>query len=198
MGAQIKNAEEYILNHPQWNEALTILRHILLETEMGEAIKWGVPVYTVGGKNVAGIAAFKYHVAIWFYHGALLEDKNKVFVNANEGVSKALRKWRFSSVEEIDEILIRKYLEEAIENQKQGKEIKPVRNQPIVIPVELMQAFKEVPNLEKAFKSLTRGNQRMFAHHIAQAKREETRLRRLDKVIPMILEKIGLNDRYRK
>jgi len=31
-----------------------------------------------------------------------------------------------------------------------------------------------------------------------EAKRENTKMRRLEKIIPMIMEKAGLNDKYKK
>jgi len=52
------------------------------------------------------------------------------------------------------------------------------------------------PSLKKAFASLSPGKQREFATHIAQAKRAETKSRRLEKITPMILKGIGLNDKY--
>ena len=85
-----KNAEEFILSNPQWQEALILLRDIFLSTGMEETIKWGVPVYTFEGKNVAGMACFKSYIGIWFYQGALLADKAQKLVNAQEGITKAL------------------------------------------------------------------------------------------------------------
>ncbi len=49
-----------------------------------------------------------------------------------------------------------------------------------------------------SFKALTKGKQREYADYIADAKREETKLKRLDKIVPMIEADQGLNDRYRK
>jgi len=66
-------------------------------------------------------------------------------------------------------------LEETIQNQKDGKEIKPDSNKPIVIPVELENAFSQNPALKGSFDALTLSKKREFAEHIGSAKREETR-----------------------
>ncbi len=120
--------------------------------------------------------------------------------NGKEGTTKALRQWRFNSMLEIknnqDSIL--SYLEEAIRNQEKGKEIKPDRNKPIEIPVELVRAFDQDPALKKAFNLLSLSKRREYAEHVGSAKREDTRQQRLEKVIPMIFEGIGLSDKYRK
>ena len=54
-----KTPEEYIANNKDWQQALILLRDILLSTQMTETIKWGVPVYTFERKNIVGIAGFK-------------------------------------------------------------------------------------------------------------------------------------------
>ena len=64
-----KTVDEFIENEKHWKDELTVLREIFKQTEMEETIKWGSPVYTVGGKNVAGIGSFKNHFAIWFFQG---------------------------------------------------------------------------------------------------------------------------------
>src|SRR5690606_5232543 len=135
----IKTAEEYILNASHGKEILIILREIIRLTELVETIKWGSPVYTINEKNVVGIGSFKSYAGLWFFQGALLKDEEKVLINAQTDVTKALRQWRFSTVDEIDDKLILKYLHEAIQNQKQGKEHKPDRNKPVIIPDELVE-----------------------------------------------------------
>lgn len=99
------------VNH--WTLELEILQHIISKTNMVEKIKWGAPVYTLNGKNVDGINGFKNHFALWFYKGVDLKDDAKVMVNAQEGVTKSLRQWRFTSKSEINEKLILEYIEEA-------------------------------------------------------------------------------------
>lgn len=192
-----KTVDEYILNAENGKDILIALREILKETELVETVKWGSPVYTINGKNVIGIGAFKSYAGLWFFQGALLKDEAGVLVNAQEGKTKALRQWRFSSADEIDDKMVLKYVKEAIDNQKNGKEIKADRKKPIEVPRELKDAFQEDNRLADAFKQLTPGCKREYADYVAEAKREETRIRRVQKVIPMILKKSGLNDKYK-
>lgn len=193
-----KTVNEYILNAVFGQEILIVLRDILLSTELQETVKWGGPVYTINNKNVVGIAAFKSYVGLWFYNGNFLTDEAGVLINATEGITKALRQWRFSSVDEIDDELVLKYVNKAIQNQKEGKELKPERNKPVIIPEELKQALMEDTELENCFNRFKPGRQREFTEYIASAKLAETRLARLQKVVPLILENIALNDKYRK
>ncbi len=194
----INTAEEYILSLSQWQKELIKLREIVISSGLEENIKWGKPIYSHKGKNVLGIAAFKYYVALWFHQGALLEDKHKKLINAQEGTTKALRQWRFGTIEEIDAELIHSYILESIKNQEQGKEIKPSKKEAFEIPEELRNEFSQNQDLVKCFYSFTESKQRDFVEYISEAKRKETREQRLEKIIPLILEGIGLNDKYKK
>ena len=129
------SVDEYILNSGQWQIPLNMLRELLLALEMKETVKWGVPVYCIQGKNVVGIGSFKAYTGLWFYQGVFLKDKKKVLISANEDETRALRQMRFQSADEIENELnlIIDYVKEAIENAKQGKEIRPQYNKPFTI-----------------------------------------------------------------
>ena len=194
------SVEEYITMGGEWQESLLLLRGLMQSTRLEESVKWGMPVYTLNDKNVAGFSAFKAWTGIWFFQGVFLQDSEQVLINAQQGTTKGLRQWRFSSAEEIRKLgtTIQAYLEEAIRNQEAGKEIKPDRNKALVIPEELDLAFGSNPSLKESFEALSLSRKRDYAEHVGSAKREETRQQRLQKVIPMILEGIGMNDKYKK
>ncbi|SDL77142.1 Uncharacterized conserved protein YdeI, YjbR/CyaY-like superfamily, DUF1801 family [Salinimicrobium catena] len=193
----IKSVAEYIEKHPQWEEEIASLREMLLSTELEEAIKWGGPVYTLNGKNVVGIGAFKNHCALWFFQGALLRENTALLQNAQEGKTKALRQIRFEKGDLPSIDVLQKYVQEAIQNQKEGKELKPVKNKEVEIPPLLETAFEKDNILKKAFLELTPGRQREYCDHIAEAKREATKLSRLTKITPMIKSGQGLHDKYK-
>jgi len=191
-----KTVEQYIAASRSWEQSLIKLRQIILSSGLEETIKWGVPVYTFEGKNIVGLAAFNSYVGLWFYQGALLADKHEKLINAQEGKTVALRQWRFNSDEEIEKSIILEYIYEAIQNQKAGKEIKALKK-PLIIPVELQKALEKSPDLQNSFNQLGLSKRREFNNYIAEAKRAETKLKRLEKIIPLILERKGLNDKYK-
>ncbi len=192
-----RTVDAYIDAQDEWREGLVALRAILNATELEETVKWGAPCYTVNGKNVVGLGAFKSYFGLWFFQGALLKDEKKVLINAQEGTTKAMRQWRFASAREIRKRDILLYVKEAIENQKQNREIKSDRGRPLEIPPELADVLKKNKKLGGAFESFTLGKQREFADYIASAKRAETKQSRMGKIKPIILEGQGLNDKYR-
>ncbi|MDT0556599.1 YdeI/OmpD-associated family protein [Patiriisocius hiemis] len=189
--------DAYIAKHSKWASQLTILRNIFLDTELDEVIKWGSPTYSLNGKLVAGIAAFKNHYAVWFHQGVFFKDDEKVLVNAQEGKTKALRQWRFEENDTIKTQLVKKYVDEAVENCKQGKEVKVERKKEVIIPEELQNAFSKNKALHEAFKGLTPGKQREYAGYVSEAKRDATKQKRIEKITPMIINGVGLHDKYK-
>jgi len=192
------SVEEYIETHENFSDALTLLRDIMLSTELEETLKWSAPVYTINGKNVIGLGAFKSHFGVWFYNGVFLKDEHQLLTNAQEGKTKALRQMKFNAIEDVDKTIVLQYVKEAIANQKAGKEIKPDRSKKeTVVPSELQDELDTDAELKSAFEGLTPYKQREYCEHIASAKREATKQNRLEKIIPMILNGIGLHDKYK-
>ena len=193
-----EKVDKYIEKHPAWNDQLSVLRSVFQASELKEEVKWGAPHYTYNGKLVAGLAAFKNHCAIWFHQGVFLKDEKKMLMNAQEGVTRGLRQWRFDQNESIDNKLVKSYVEEAIQNCKDGKEIKPQRKKiEVVVPAELSDAFKKNKTAHQAFNAMTPGKQKEYANYISEAKREATKLSRLEKILPMIEAGGGLYDKYK-
>lgn len=192
----VKSVEEYISKNPGWDEEIRLLRDLLLSSGLEETIKWGGPVYMVEGKNVASIGAFKNHCALWFFNGALLKENTALLHNAQEDKTKAMRQIRFEKGQEINPGEIQHYVTEAIKNQKEGKTVKPIPK-PLALPHELKEMFKSDPEFYDAFHKLSKGKQRDYANHISEAKRENTKQARLEKIIPLIKEGRGLHDKYK-
>ena len=193
-----KTAEAYYATEHLYKEAITHLRNLAKKTEAVETCKWGMPVYTVNNKNVFGICRFKTLFGIWFFQGVFLNDEKGVLQNAQEGKTKAMRHWNFNSIEDIDDEMVTAYMNEAIENQKLGKEVKPAKkNATFVMPEQLKSALKKDAQLNAAFKSFSPYKQKEFAEYLNEAKQEKNKLKRLEKILPMIEGGIGLNDAYR-
>ncbi|WP_299365690.1 YdeI family protein [Winogradskyella sp.] len=195
---KVNSVEEYIETNTHFGEELAILRDIINATELEETLKWSAPTYCINGKNVVGLGAFTHHFGIWFFQGVFLKDEHNLLVNAQEGKTKALRQMRFETKADINKDLVLTYIKEAIANQKAGKEIKPQRQtKPVVIPAELEHVINTNAELKSGFEALTQGKQREYCEYITQAKRKATKQSRIEKITPMIIKGIGLNDKYK-
>jgi len=195
-----KTVDAYIKANPKWSSSISKLRALLLEFDFDEQIKWMFPTYSIDDKNLVSICATKSYVGLWFFQGGLLEDKMKVLVSAQKGKTKAMRQWRFESESQIKKTILKKYIKETIKNHKAGKAIKSEKpnSNPVNIPELLEKNFKKDKKLKAAFEKLSLGKRREYALHIGNAKQESTKLRRLEKMIPMIKSGKSLNDKYTK
>ena len=181
----------------QWSEALEKLASILNKLPLEKTVKWGADVYMYNGKNVVSYGGFKNFFTLWFHNGVFLTDKYKVLINAQEGKTKSLRQWRFTSITEIDEKKITAYVKEAIEVEKKGLRITPEKFQPVEMPDVLSTALQKNKKLKTCFETLTPGRQKEYILYIEEAKQAATREKRMEKIKPLILEGRGLNDKYK-
>ncbi|MFM2214005.1 MAG: hypothetical protein RL427_1268 [Bacteroidota bacterium] len=179
----------------QWAEELSLLRAILQKTELIATKKWGGEIYTLNNKNVVGIGGFKSYFGLWFMNGVFLKDEAKVLVNANEGNTRGLRQWRFTSVEAINEKLLMEYLLEAIANEKAGLSIKPMKKEALHCAFFAGQLAHDAA-LSMAFEQFKPYKQKEFWEYMATAKQEKTKITRFAKIKALILEQRGLNDKY--
>jgi len=186
----------YGKEHP-FKEEIAYLRELAMKTEAVEDFKWSIPVYTLNNSNVFGICRFKHHFGVWFFNGVFLKDPKKVLENAQEGKTKGMRHWKFQRLNEVDGKAVLGYMKEALDNHKNGLEVKAEKTQKVVVPELLQSELNKDSALKTAFEKFTPYKQKEFCEHIAGAKQEKTKLRRLEKILPMIKEGIGLNDAYR-
>ena len=112
-----------------WEAELALLRSLILESGLEEESKWGMPCYSLKGKNVILLSAFKAYCSINFFKGVLLNDESGVLVKPGEN-SQSVRLLKFTSVEEIKAIVadIKEYIYEAIEVEKANLKVEFKKN----------------------------------------------------------------------
>lgn len=179
-----------------WSDELAALRKIILSVGLTEECKWGVPCYTLKGKNVVLLHAFKDYCAISFVKGSLLKDEKGILTTPTENsqAGKQFRCTDLASVEKYDEAL-RTCLMEAIEVERAGKKVEYKETKDFDFPDELTAKMKEMPELKTAFEALTPGRQRGYLLHFSGANQSATRIARIEKFIPHIMAGKGFQDR---
>jgi uncharacterized protein YdeI (YjbR/CyaY-like superfamily) len=188
--------DAFIGRAKKWQDELAKLRAIAFGCGLNEELKWGKPCYQLEGKNLFIINGLKESCAFMFFTGALLKDDRGVL--AAPGPNSQSGRWiKFTSVQEIVKMepVLKAYIHEAIEAEKAG--LKVVRKNPAEFPLpkEFQRKLKKMPALKKAFESLTPGRQRAYNIFFSAPKQSQTREARIDRCIPRILERKGMNDR---
>jgi uncharacterized protein YdeI (YjbR/CyaY-like superfamily) len=187
--------DEYIHNNEKWQEELKKLRAIILDCQLTEELKWGVPCYSLQKGNVVLIHVFKEYCAILFIKGALLKDPDGILIQQTKDV-QAARQVRFTNVQEVVELepILKAYITEAIEVEKAGLKVEYKKTTEYSISAEFQTKLDEQPALKAAFESLTPGRQRAYLLYFSAPKQSTTREQRVEKSIPQILNGKGLND----
>jgi uncharacterized protein YdeI (YjbR/CyaY-like superfamily) len=182
----------YLRKAKKWQEEMTKLRRISLDSGLTEELKWGKPCYTFQKSNIVIIQGFKEFCALLFCKGALLRDPNGIL---KEFGWQAARRIPFTNVLEIVEMepILKAYICEAIDAEKAGLKVR-LKKKPEPIPEELQDKLDEIPVLKAAFDGLTPGRQRGYILYFSAAKQSKTRASRVKKCMPQILKGKGLND----
>lgn len=182
----------------KWGEELLILRRIIEEFPLEETTKWGGPVFTYQQKNVISFAGFKTHFAIWFFNGSHLEDQATVLTATQGEKTKNLRQWKFTDQNQINESLLKEYIQEAINIEEKGLKLVPGKKEYLPIPTLFEEALKTDPQLKKSFDNLSDAKKNEYYEYIHEAKQDKTKISRIEKIKPFILSSKGLYDKYKK
>ncbi len=187
---------DQVLAAPDWQVERKVLRDILLDCGLEEAIKWGQLCYMAHGHNVALVFALKDTIGVGFIKGTLLDDPDGELVLPGPN-SKSVMRMDFTTIEEIRrrENRLRAFVAEAVANEAAGKVVERDASQMPDWPEELEHAFVEDPTYRAAFEALTPGRQRGLLIDMSAPKGAEARARRVAKHRDHVLAGKGLHDR---
>ncbi|MHB8856985.1 MAG: YdeI/OmpD-associated family protein [Bellilinea sp.] len=185
----------YISQSEKWQEELEKLRRIVLDCQLTEELKWGVPCYTFQKNNIVLMHIFKEYCALLFFKGALLKDAKGILIQQTKE-TQAARQIRFTHVREIIEMepILKAYIYEAIEVEKAGLKVNFKETTEFTIPEEFQNKLDENAALKTAFDALTPGRQRAYLLYFSAPKQSKTRESRVEKYMQQILIGKGLND----
>lgn len=160
--------------------------------EIEEGIKWGMPAFSYKGKPLAGMAAFKAHATLGFW------DREEV--RGGEAKSGAMGDFgRITSVADLPEQAgLADLVRRAAALIDAGA--KPVRNKtvkaPIEMPDDLATALAANAAAQATFDGFPPSCRREYLEWITEAKRPETRTKRLVQAIEWMAEGKRRNWKY--
>src|SRR5207245_11024091 len=95
--------DKYLSKAKKWQKELKKLRMVILDCQLTEELKWGVPCYTLQKSNIVLIHVFKEYCALLFFKVALLNDPNGILIRQTKNV-QAARQIRFITARYIVEL----------------------------------------------------------------------------------------------
>jgi uncharacterized protein YdeI (YjbR/CyaY-like superfamily) len=153
--------------------------------DVEETIKWGSPFFDYKGQMMCAIAAFKQHCALIFWKASLIEgvppngDKSRGSFGRITTVKELPSKTQFNGF-----IKAAMKLNDAGITVKRSTGPKPEPR----VPKELAAALAKNKKAAAVFAKFPRGQRREYCDWIAEAKREETKAKRVGQAIEWIAE----------
>ena len=183
-----------ILNH---------IRKLMHQAAPGvtESVKWGMPFFLQQGIILGNMAAFKHHCAFGFWG----TEMKKLLAEDGHTASDAMGSLgRITSLQGLppDKELLRymRHAAQLVASGQRKKSIDPsmrsAKPRPVRIPSELVAALKKNKLAAKAFASFSPSCRREYADWIAEAKRSETREKRLAQAVSWIAQGKARNWKY--
>jgi uncharacterized protein YdeI (YjbR/CyaY-like superfamily) len=180
--------------------AKPILRHLrelvhAADPQIEETMKWSFPHFVHDG-IVCSMASFKAHCAFGFW-------KQDLIVGGDSRPDEAMGQFgRITALDDLPaDVVIRAYVEKAVELNRSGVKVargKATKSRSVRIPDALKQALARHPKARTAFERMPPSHRREYAEWIAEAKREQTRERRVATAIEWIGEGKSRNWKYEK
>ena len=204
MGTRDPRIDTYIdASAPFARPILTHIREVVHEAcpDVEETMKWRFPHFMYRGM-LCSMASFKKHCALNFWKGALILGEH------SEPSANAMG--QFGRIESLADLpskaILTGYVRKAMRLNEEGVSrtkpsptgTKTAKKKPTAIPNDLQSALRRNGAARAAFASFSPSQQREYIDWLTEAKREETRKRRLETAIEWISEGKTRNWKYIK
>ncbi|HVJ85260.1 MAG TPA: YdeI/OmpD-associated family protein [Caulifigura sp.] len=163
--------------------------------EVEEVLKWGMPSFVYKGKILCGMAAFKQHCGFHFWHSEMGKAAGPSKSDGGMG--------QFGKITSIKDVpkpaefkkLVRQAMKLIDDGVKTSmKSSKP----PFTVPADLKAALNKNAKAKATFAAFSPSHQREYAEWIAEAKRPETREKRLATTLEWLVEGKSRHWKYEK
>ena len=150
--------------------------------EVEETMKWSLPFFMYKGM-LCSMAAFKHHCSFGFWKAALIFGRSGSPRNTQDDAMGQFG--RISSILDLpkEKVLIG-YIKEAVRINEAGLKAparhKPKTKQELAVPDDLLAALKKNKKALMAFENFSYSRKQEYVEWVTEAKREETRKRRLE------------------
>jgi uncharacterized protein YdeI (YjbR/CyaY-like superfamily) len=172
---------------------LTHLRELMHQAcpRATETIKWSMPFFVQQGIVLAHLAAFKKHCAFGFWGPEMKRVLAQDGLKASDSMGAFGRLTSLAELPSDQKMLA--YMHHAADLVTSGARTKsinrpkkPAKKKPVRVPSELAAAFKKNRLAAKAFAAFSPSCQREYCEWIAEAKRPETKTKRLQQALAQI------------
>lgn len=162
--------------------------------QVEETLKWSAPAFMYGGKILCSMAAFKQHAAFGFWQGGQVVEHDPKAAEAMGQFGRITKLADLPTRAEFTRYARRamKLIDEGVKPLPRGGKPKP----PPEPPADLVAALKKNRQAQAAFDAFPPSHRREYIEWITEAKREETRQKRLAQAVEWLSEGKPRNWKY--
>ena len=202
MGTRTALLDAYVAKSPEYARPILVKIRDAFHAgcpELEEKIKWGHASFEYKGM-LGGMAVFKKHVTFGFWKSRLMDDFDKLF---QRGPKSSPMGARVESLADLPakNVLVA-YVREAKrlndEGVKEPVRAKPKRSPDVDVPPDLTAALKKNAKAKKAFEAFSPSHKREYVEWITEAKRDETRAKRLATTLEWLVDGKHRNWKYER
>jgi uncharacterized protein YdeI (YjbR/CyaY-like superfamily) len=199
MGTRDPRVDAYIAKSADFAQPiLTHLRDVVHAAcpDVQETMKWSMPFFDYNGV-MCNMAAFKAHATFGFWKGALIPG---LAPNSNSGGESMGNLGKLTSVKDLpSRKVLTGYVKEAMRLNADGVAVKkPAKaaKPEAKVPPDLAAALKKNRKAAATFEAFPPGQRREYMTWIDEAKREETRAKRIAQAVEWLAEGKKRNWKY--
>jgi len=189
--------DTYIAKQPDF--ARPILAHVRAVVheacpDVEETMKWSMPTFVYGGGILCGMAAFKQHASFGYWKHALVVGEGE----PRDGMGSYGKLTSVKDLPPKKTLLahIKRAMQLNLDNVKSPAQRRAAPKPPPEAPADLVAALKKNAAARKSFEGFPPSAQRDYVEWIVEAKREETRAKRLAQAVEWMAEGKRRNWKY--
>ena len=164
-----------------------------------ETIKWGMPTFMHAGGILCGMAAFKQHASFGFWkHAMVVGEGERADEKPRDGMGS------YGKLTALDDLPTKKillaHIRKAMKLNEDGVKVPAARKaapRPAPeTPADLLAAFKQDKAAQATFDAFPPSCKREYIEWIVEAKREDTRAKRVAQTVEWLAEGKRRNWKY--
>ena len=195
MPARDPRVDDYIVKSADFAKAiLEQLRETVHGAcpEVEETLKWRTPTFMYAGSILCSMAAFKDHCSFHFWKGEL------IYGRGDAGVADALH--ALTKVTDLPpKRQLAGYIKQAMKLNEAGVTVPKTTAAPapeLAVPADLSAALRANKKAARSFEGFSPSHRREYIEWITEAKREDTRRRRVAQAVEWLADGKPRNWKY--
>lgn len=197
-----KRVDAYIAkSEPFAQPVLEHLRELVHRAcpDIEETIKWSFPHFLYNG-IVCSMAGFKHHCSFGFWKAAIMNDPKGILT-----IVGRTSMGHFDKITSVDDLPSEKvmldYIKQAVKLNEQDIKLPPkkiTKTAPVKVPDYFAKVLKKNKKALAAFEAFSNSHRKEYVMWISEAKREETRNRRIERALAWLTEGKSKDWKYKR